>query len=168
MQFFDSGLLSKKKSKNSDKTARPDQISLNERLSFRELKVWAFGYLSFESYENQKTGFWEILSFAKLIFSQKSFQEIFFPSLLVLVRGVLSQKMRKIDFTILELLLKNPQKPGFSHFLVFWHFWYTLMTREGSGWLDINFSMSEPTPRSFVKIWAPLPQKCSVLSEYSH
>ena len=41
------------------------------------------------------------------------------------------------------------------------------MTREGSGWLDINFSMSEPTPRSFVKIWAPLPQKCSVLSEYS-
>ena len=78
------------------------------------------------------------------------------------------QKIRKIDFTILELLLKNPQKPDFSHFLVFWHFWYTLMTREGSGWLDINFSMSEPTPRSFVKIWAPLPQKCSVLSEYSH
>ena len=42
------------------------------------------------------------------------------------------------------------------------------MTIEGSRWLDINFSMSEPTPRRFVKIWAPLPQKYSVLSEYSH
>ena len=73
--------------------------------------------------------------------------------------------MKEIDFTVLELLLKNPQKPGFH---IFWYFWYTLMTIEGSGWLDINFSMPEPTPRTFVKIWAPLPQKCSVLSEYSH
>ena len=56
-------------------------------------------------------------------------------------------------------IAKKPSKTCLSHFLFFWHFWYTLMTREGSRWLDINFSMSEPTPRSFVKIWAPLPQR---------
>ena len=42
------------------------------------------------------------------------------------------------------------------------------MTKKGSEGLDIIFSMYGTPSRSFVKIWAPLPQKCSVLSEYSH
>ena len=41
------------------------------------------------------------------------------------------------------------------------------MTKKGSEGLDTIFFMYGPPSRSFVKIWGPLPQKCSVLSEYS-
>ena len=51
--------------------ARPDQISLKDYLSFGELKVWAFGCLSFEFFENWNPGFWEKSLFAKVVFSQK-------------------------------------------------------------------------------------------------
>ena len=41
------------------------------------------------------------------------------------------------------------------------------MAKKGSEGLDIIFSMYGTPSRSFIKIWAPLTQKCSVLSEYS-
>ena len=41
------------------------------------------------------------------------------------------------------------------------------MTKNGLEGLDIIFSMYGTTSKNFGKIWAPLPQMCSVLSEYS-
>ena len=85
-----------------------------------------------------------------------------------MVKGVLSQKIIKIDLTVLEIYPQFLQKPGFSLILHFWHFWLTLMTKKCSGGLDLNFFMYWSTKNFFVKIGAPLVQKCSALPEYSH
>ena len=55
-----------------------------------------------------------------------------------------------------------------SLFLHFQHFWHTLMTKKCSEGLDLNFFMYWSTKKFFVKIGAPLVQKCSALPEYSH
>ena len=52
-------------------------------------------------------------------------------------------------------------------FFGFWHLSHTLMVKKGFEGLDIIFSMYGTPSTSFVKIWAPFPRKCSVLSEYS-
>ena len=95
------------------------------------------------------------------------FWKNFFAILLFMVKDVLCQKFIKIDLTILEIKPQFPQKPGFSLFLHFRHFWHTIMTKKCFEGLDLNFFMYWSTKKISSNFGAPLVQKCSALPEYS-
>ena len=69
----------------------------------------------------------------------------------------------KFEFLQSWCVLKNGEKK----LKYFCNFWHTLMTKKCSEGLDLNFFMYWSTKKNFVKIGAPLVQKCSALPEYS-